>query len=165
VSIMASLLPNPPSLVQHKGKKFLIFDAPNDDNLALYIKEFKAAKVVCVARACEPTYAKERLEEEGIQVEDLAFADGSHPSKDVVQRWVSLVKSVFKSNKDATIGVHCVAGLGRAPVLVAIALVEDGMDPINAVEFIRSARRGSINSAQLSWLKDYKPKKGGCAVM
>lgn len=162
---MASLLPNPPSLVTHKGKRFLIFDAPNDDNLPMYIKEFQKAGVVCVARACEPTYSKERLQEQGIEVEDLAFADGSHPSKEVVSRWVALVKSTFKKHKDATIGVHCVAGLGRAPVLVAIALIEDGMDPINAVEYIRNSRRGSINSAQLKWLQTYRPKKGGCVVM
>lgn len=35
------------------------------------------------------------------------------------------------------IAVHCVAGLGRAPVLVAIALIEAGMKFEDAVEMIR----------------------------
>ncbi|KAJ3280296.1 Protein tyrosine phosphatase type IVA 1 [Borealophlyctis nickersoniae] len=63
------------------------------------------------------------------------------------------------------IAVHCVAGLGRAPVLVAVALIESGMAPIDAIEFIRRRRRGAFNSVQLSYLMDsYKrfwKKTGG----
>ena len=79
--------------------------------------------IVCVLSVCVRGGVVHVLDFPDVCVQDLAFADGSHPSKDVVQRWVSLVKSVFKSNKDATIGVHCVAGLGRAPVLVWINVV------------------------------------------
>jgi protein tyrosine phosphatase type 4A len=51
-----------------------------------------------------------------------------------------------------TIAVHCVAGLGRAPVLVAIALIEMGMPPLDAVEFIRRYRRGAFNKPQIAYL-------------
>ena len=43
------------------------------------------------------------------------------------------------------IGVHCVAGLGRAPLLVALALVHKGCSRINAIELIRKNRPGSLN--------------------
>jgi protein tyrosine phosphatase type IVA len=62
------------------------------------------------------------------------------------------------------IAVHCVAGLGRAPVMVAIALIEfANMDPVEAVSFIRGRRRGAINEKQLLYLEGYKKqyKKGG----
>lgn len=55
--------------------------------------------------------------------------------------------------------MHCVAGLGRAPVLVAIALIELGMAPLDAIQFIRVKRRGSFNNAQITFLDGYKRRK------
>jgi len=68
------------------------------------------------------------------------------------------------------IAVHCVAGLGRAPVLVAVALIEyANYDPVSAVTFIRKHRRGAINEKQLLYLESYKRRtKGvdsGCACV
>ncbi|KAI8337191.1 protein-tyrosine phosphatase-like protein [Chlamydoabsidia padenii] len=64
-----------------------------------------------------------------------------------------------------TIAVHCVAGLGRAPVLVAIALIEMGMKPLDAIEYIRAKRRGAFNKPQIMFLDSYKrilkPKSSG----
>ena len=50
-----------------------------------------------------------------------------------------------KSGEIRRIGVHCVAGLGRAAFFVAIALVNNGCTPQNAIELIRSKRSGAIN--------------------
>ena len=47
----------------------------------------------------------------------------------------------------------------RAPVLVALALIESGMKYEDAVDFIRKRRRGAINSKQLEYLEKYKPTK------
>ncbi|KAF9184294.1 Protein tyrosine phosphatase type IVA 1 [Haplosporangium sp. Z 767] len=58
-----------------------------------------------------------------------------------------------------TIAVHCVAGLGRAPILVAIALIEFGMANLDTVEFIRARRRGCFNSSQIQYINVYKRGK------
>ena len=44
---------------------------------------------------------------------------------------------IIKTKEPARIGVHCVAGLGRAPLLVALGLVYGGMEPCNAVDLIK----------------------------
>merc|ERR1719384_931243 len=79
---------------------------------------------------------------------------------------------VASATAGPTIAVHCVAGLGRAPVLVAIALIEFAkMEPVDAATFIRKHRRGAINNTQLDWLERYKRRykmgagAGCCVVM
>ena len=91
--------------------------------------------------------------------------------------------------------MHCIAGLGRsvhsprarvvpapahpsltrlracvhrcrAPVLVAVALVESGMEPLDAVEYVRKRRRGAINSKQIKYVESYRKRsqRGSCHV-
>eukprot|EP01117_Protostelium_nocturnum_P002271 TRINITY_DN12921_c0_g1_i1.p2 TRINITY_DN12921_c0_g1~~TRINITY_DN12921_c0_g1_i1.p2 ORF type:complete len:164 (+),score=41.62 TRINITY_DN12921_c0_g1_i1:251-742(+) len=157
---------NSPSLIEYKGLKFLIFDAPTDATLDVYIKVFKKHGVHHLVRACDPSYSTEKLLAEGIEVNDMPFVDGGTPSDAIISQWTSLVRAVAKDDNEAGIGVHCVAGLGRAPVLVAIALIELGAPYGDAIEMIRSKRKGAINAKQLKFLKSYKPKqKGGCNIM
>jgi len=158
-------LPNPPSVVEYKNCKFLICDAPTDANLELYIKEFKSYDVKHLVRACDPSYSVEKLFKEGITVYEMPFDDGGAPTNDVAVHWIKLCKTAYKGGSDVTIGVHCVAGLGRAPVLVAIALIELGLHYEEAITMIREKRRGAINAKQLKYLKAYKPKSKKCIIM
>lgn len=166
---MRNNLPNPVSLVESGNYRFLIFDAPNDDNLPQYITELKKQNVHNLVRACDPTYSVDPLRAISINVHDMPFPDGGAPSDDVVDKWLTLLRNTFKDDEKETIGVHCVAGLGRAPVLVAIALIEGGMNPLQAVNYIRERRKGSFNVKQIQWLKVYKPrlkkKNANCIVM
>ncbi|XP_069350734.1 protein tyrosine phosphatase type IVA 1-like [Eulemur rufifrons] len=91
-------------------------------------------------------------------IEDWPFADGAPPSNQIVDDWLSLVKIKFCEEPGCCIAVHCVAGLGRAPVLVALALIEGEMKYEDAVQFIRQKRRGAFNSKQLLYLEKYHPK-------
>jgi len=160
---MATHISNPPSIVEYNGIKFVIFDAPNDDNAPLYLKELQKHRVTKVVRACGQTYKKETFETAGIQVFDWSFPDGAAPSEKVINDWINLLKGVHRETE--SVGVHCVAGLGRAPVLVAIALIEEGMAPLDAVQLIRKYRRGSINQTQLEFLSTYKRSKDKCLIM
>ena len=103
--------------------------------------------------------------------QEMHFSDGASPPPEIIEEWCDLVHTTFDTKAQGerpTIAVHCVAGLGRAPVLVAIALIEFGMDAMGAVTFIREKRRGAINAVQLSYLESYKPSKrksGKCIIM
>jgi len=176
--------------------RFLIMDAPRQGNLHLYIREMKRQNVTDIVRVCESTYDVADLRNAGISLHELAYDDGTSPPDLVLDKWLELVKSRFydknKKSDDMiadnstgdkkspsavapgekqgqpTIAVHCVAGLGRAPVLVAVALIEyANYDPVSAVSFIRKHRRGAINEKQLLYLESYKRRTknidNGCA--
>lgn len=157
--------------------RFLITDRPTDQTIANFIEELKKHNVKDVVRVCEPTYKLEELHKEGIDVTDLCFDDGTSPPGDIVEQWFDLLRRSlgrFGADPSSCVAVHCVAGLGRAPVLVALALIELGMKYEDAVELIREKRRGAINSKQLAFLEKYRPKsrlklrnghaKNGCCL-
>lgn len=143
---------------------------PTDINVDAYIAEMKNNNVTQLVRACECHYSAERVRAANIQVHDMPFPDGDPPPDEVITRWLTLCQTTFAKgnpNKQA-VAVHCVAGLGRAPVLVAIALIELGVEPLDAVQKIRAKRRGAINAKQLIYLEQsYKRrgKKSECSIM
>ncbi|KAK9702693.1 hypothetical protein K7432_011114 [Basidiobolus ranarum] len=150
------------SFIEYKDLRFLILDCPTNSNIQVYLREFRHYFVTDVVRVCEPTYSTEPLTNAGISVQDWPFPDGSIPPMNIVKQWLNLVDSCAKRNKrgeTTTIAIHCVAGLGRAPVLVALALIETGMESLNAIEFIRAKRRGAFNNRQIEYLDSYKRTK------
>lgn len=182
-----------PTLITASPMRFLIMDAPRQSNLHLYIKECRKYGVTDCVRVCDPTYLAGDLKSAGITLHEMAYQDGMSPPEQILDDWLSLVGDRFyvrtdKLHKDSSfnnrddvvsdstatssspdiqdkaIAVHCVAGLGRAPVLVAIALIEyANMDPVEAVTFIRRHRRGAINEKQLIYLESYKRRFKGLA--
>ncbi|KAH7815632.1 putative protein tyrosine phosphatase type iva protein 1 [Monocercomonoides exilis] len=59
------------------------------------------------------------------------------------------------------ITIHCVAGLGRAPLLVALAMIQYGVDNAQAIASIREKRRGALNAKQAKYVLEWKPIKRG----
>ncbi|EDV23597.1 uncharacterized protein TRIADDRAFT_27879 [Trichoplax adhaerens] len=148
-----------PSIVEFKGMRFLITDRPTTVTIPQFIKQLKNHGATDLIRVCEPSYEASLLVDEGIKVTDWPFEDGGPPPPKVVQEWFDLLIDRFAEKPGCCVAIHCVAGLGRAPVLVALALMEAGMKYEDAVKFIREKRRGAINSKQLSFLEHYRPKR------
>jgi len=167
-----------PTPISVPPMRFLIMDTPRQTNLHLYIKEMKKHSVSDVVRVCEPTYQRGELDSAGMRLHEMEYADGHAPSRDLIDKWLGLVEETFYKEESAVtstkcIAVHCVAGLGRAPVMVALALIEfANYDPVEAVALIRQHRRGAINEKQLIYLEGYKRQykrsasaDGGCCVI
>ena len=111
-------------------------------------------------RFCEKvTYSPSDFEGSNLNLNAWPFPDGDLPSIEVITQWLKLIDHTFadKSSVKATtantsssihhnndiipaIGCHCLAGLGRAPVMVAIALIENGLNWADAVDVIREKR-------------------------
>lgn len=163
-----------PALIVHKGCHFLITDNPASENVPQFIQEMQNNKVTDIVRACEErSYDAAEVETAGLAVHEYNFPDGAPPPDEVIQQWMALVNERFpkkaKGTPEHTIAVHCVAGLGRAPMLVAVAMMErdPALQPEEAVALIRAKRRGAFNARQLKFLQDYvRMNKGkGCCVM
>ena len=52
----------------------------------------------------------------------IPFEDGQPPPKEAIAKWHAVVMKA--SDDGGRVAIHCVAGLGRAPVMVAIALID-----------------------------------------
>ncbi|XP_048216169.1 protein tyrosine phosphatase type IVA 1-like [Perognathus longimembris pacificus] len=155
---MAPLNRPAPVEVTYGNMRFLITHNPTSATLSRFIEELKKHGVTTIVRLCEATYDTALVEKEGIRVLDWPFDDGSSPSKRIVDDWLHLVNIQFRKEPGCCIAVHCVAGLGRTPVLVALALIESGMKYEDAVQFIRQKRHGAFNSKQLLYLEKYRSK-------
>ncbi|NXU64021.1 TP4A2 phosphatase, partial [Horornis vulcanius] len=145
-----------PVEITYENLRFLITHNPTNATLSKFIEELKKYGVTTLVRVCDATYDQAPIEKEGIQVLDWPFDDGAPPPSQIVEDWLNLLKSKFREEPGCCVAVHCVAGLGRAPVLVALALIECGMKYEDAVQFIR--QRGAFNSKQLLYLEKYRPK-------
>ncbi|XP_033640205.1 protein tyrosine phosphatase type IVA 1-like [Asterias rubens] len=147
-----------PVEITYKHTRFLIIHNPDKNGLDHFIKELKKRDIIEVVRVCNPTYETKLLEDEGIEVLDWAFDDGGVPSNDIIDKWLDVLKKRFTDTPGSCVAVHCVAGLGRAPLMVAVALMETGMGYEDAVTFIREKRRGAINAKQLVFLEKYRSR-------
>ncbi|XP_071765092.1 protein tyrosine phosphatase type IVA 1 isoform X2 [Centroberyx gerrardi] len=140
-----------PVEITYKNMRFLITHNPTNATLNKFIEELKKYGVTTVVRVCEATYDATLVGKEGIQVLDWPFDDGAPPSNQIVDDWLNLLKVKFREEPGCCIAVHCVAGLGRAPVLVALAMIECGMKYEDAVQFIRHVEERSTASSCSTW--------------
>ena len=148
--------------IQKEGLRFQIggFSGPGERDS--YIKHLHSLNVKHVVRVSSEDCCVKYLVDEGFVVHNMQFEWGGIPSPEIIDTWLNLVNTVFpKDEKNSasgeTIAIHYDGGLGRAPVLIALALAQLGNDVWDAVAFIRAKGRGAISQKQMVFLMSYKP--------
>jgi len=165
---------------------FVISDCPTPERLPEYTRAFTKLQVTDVIRICESSYYDAQQLESLCSnantnttvkvIDDIKFEDGGVPSPELLSKFLDLLADRIQAAPTSSstsmptqpnssgypaLAMHCVSGLGRAPVLVAVAILEycDHMEPLDVVEYIRGYRRGALNKVQLKWLEDVYAKK------
>ena len=144
--------------LEKNGLRFVLCRSPRNNCVSEFIQAWKELGVTHVVRVATPVYDKTPVEAAGIRVvDDFPFEDQGCPDAKTATGFVDFVRSV---QPGAVICVHCVAGMGRAPLMVGLALVRNGCSPDETVKYIREMRKGALNREQEQYLRKIKTSSG-----
>ena len=140
-----------PTLISFKHYHFLIIAAPCNKGMRKWLSDLKKNNVWLLVRCCGLTYNEDALAPLGIAIEKIKFGESELPTDEVVDGWLKIVDNFFNKpgvvrseEPKKVIAVHCITGLDRAPLLVAMALAHKGMKVRVAVEVIQHERKDAI---------------------
>lgn len=148
--------------------KFLAFSTPNDgvhrssrkpftaEEIVPVLKKFKVGLVV---RLNDALYDRNKLIRAGIDHRDIFFEDGSCPTLDQIDTFISECESAR-----GAVAVHCKAGLGRTGTMIGMYLMKHYQIPAPAlIGWMRLARPGMVLGPQqyfLCKMQDQMLKQG-----
>jgi Polymorphic toxin system, DSP-PTPase phosphatase len=89
----------------------------------------------------------------------LPIADGGAPTFEQAGQFVQFVSAQRAASRP--VAVHCEAGLGRTGTMLATYLIAEGESACKAIERVRTAREGAIESLrQIFFLEQYAQGRG-----
>jgi len=134
---------------------FLITPSPNERLIKDYIKILKEKSINLVIKATyDNLYNVSIYNKNNIEYIELQFDDGSVPTDDIILKLIEIIKQYN------SICIHCLSGLGRAPVLMALILIlQYNYKPIDAVIKIKKKIIYAFNTTQLEFLFNFKKSK------
>ena len=144
--------------------RIAVMSRPMPDQFA----ELKAAGVDCVVSLLEAGEAEQLglgdeaglAQAEGMEFLHLPVIDHGIPSAVApVEAMAAEIIACLKAGKG--VAVHCYAGLGRSPLLIAAVLIDNGLSAIEACDLISAARGITVPEmdAQFRWLNAYELRR------
>lgn len=117
------------------------------------IAQWGAAAIVTLVQASELTQPalmdlQAQAERRGMEWHHLPIREGGVPSSDFEASWPAVAGRLHALlGQRRNVLVHCMGGLGRSGMVAARVLVELGEEPRAAIERVRRARDGAIETA------------------
>jgi protein tyrosine phosphatase type 4A len=132
--------------------KFRVYfgPSPNSNNLNIFLDKLKKYNIYMIVRLCESSYS---LPSDMIQIQNLPIPS-CIPSKEVIRQWNDILDSI-----NGNIYIHCESGLGRAPTMIAIALLQKEVEPHNTIQILRKINKNLFNNIQLKFIFNYAVKR------
>eukprot|EP00039_Didymoeca_costata_P031918 m.36390 g.36390 ORF g.36390 m.36390 type:complete len:172 (+) comp9102_c0_seq1:285-800(+) len=147
-----------PSVIREGPLKLLVTAKPRPEEVQEFLALLKKYGVKHLVRVTSATYSTKEIEAAGIRVHTWPYNNGDGPDESIAMKFLNLSKRFIKSGDEGFLAVHCDSGLGRGPVMAAMALIANGVDADEAIERIRESRKGAINKRQEQYLKDFQKK-------
>jgi|SaaInlStandDraft_7_1057024.scaffolds.fasta_scaffold37698_2 protein tyrosine phosphatase type 4A len=147
------------------GFIFVVTQSPDSNNIEHYKNLLLNKQITTVVKLCEPNhYDQQTLTCAGIKITNIPIDDGSTPSSEELKSWINIIKS--HKHKENGIAVHCVSGLGRAPLFVCVGLIKVyKVDSIDAIQLVRKHIKNALNHTQLKYLENLdNSNNSGCII-
>jgi atypical dual specificity phosphatase len=113
---------------------------PHDADL-----DFLAAEGVhLVISLTESPVDASALEARGMDALHLPIADFQAPTLEQQRELVLAVQA--RQDAGEVVAIHCLAGLGRTGTMLATWFVNEGADPLSAIDEVRTLRPGSVET-------------------
>ena len=137
------------------NKKFYVTCSPSANTIECYIEMLKNKNIEIVIKLNEKhMYDINKIKNNNIAFEEIVIEDGNIPSDDNIYKLNEIV------GKYNNICIHCMAGLGRAPLIMALILIlQFNQDPDDTAIEIRNLIPNCLNTTQLQFLTKFKRTK------
>ena len=149
-----------------KGKLALAARPRGGDWLEDDVADWKRAGISAVLSLLTPEEQKElELQNEAreVRAQGLGFSSFPIPDLQVPRSEAKLAEALKNVTADLSSGrnvlIHCRQGIGRTGVIAACLLIQSGMSPGAAVEFVSAARGVTVpeTQEQREWIERYAP--------
>jgi protein tyrosine phosphatase type 4A len=137
------------------NRNFIISGEPS--NIDNYINILNKNSINLVINLTDINYdlSKEnKLKNVNIDYLHFPLIDGHCLSDDKIKNLLNFL------NRYNSIAFHCVAGLGRAPLVLGVCLILlYNYKPLDVIEKIRKKESKALNTIQINYLMNFKRKK------
>jgi atypical dual specificity phosphatase len=142
------------SLSEQSGPMLSLFDWLEEGSIAAcaypnpeaVLAELAGRGITVLINLHERPHAADVLARNGLAQVHLPVPDFTPPTPDQLEQGVEAIGLAAADGK--RVAVHCGAGLGRTGTLLACYLVSRGLDAREAINRVRAARPGSIETPE-----------------